>query len=331
MKNTNAQIEYTVLSRPFVSVCCLTYNHENTIAQTIESVLAQKTEFPFELIIHDDASQDRTPDIIREYAARYPDIIRPILQTQNQYHNCNIAQTFVNPMIRGNYVAICEGDDFWTDPNKLQLQVECLESDPNFSLCFHAVEQLNADGSTMTYRPLKSDGTVSAELVIKRGGLFCPSVSLLFRRDVVDCWPEFRVQADVYDYPSQILAAIMGEIYYIDKIMGVYRFASEGSWTAQRTETTDYQHIENETHWLDLFNEYTDNRYKAAVDYHMAHLWFTEYRKNIDPEIKKNVKKYAKSLCLRDRLIFSVLLMMFTVFGRRANKLWYLLKKYLLK
>lgn len=317
--------------QPLVSVCCMTYNHEKTIAQAIEGIICQQTDFPFELIIHDDASTDATPDIIRSYAERYPDIIRPILQKENQFHKCNIAERFLRPAIRGKYVAICEGDDYWTNTNKLQLQAECMESDPNRSLCFHAVTQLNSDGTKMTYRPFKGDGSVSDRLVVKMGGMFCPSVSLMYRRDVSDCWPQFRLMADVYDYPTQVLAATMGEVYYIDKIMGVYRFAAENSWTAEHTSVTDYRHTDNETHWMKLFDEYTDGRYKTDIDYHLAHMWFTEYRKSIDPEIKARAKGYISALCFKDKITFSVLFAAFTVFGKRANKMWYFLKKNLLK
>lgn len=318
-------------SQPLVSVCCMTYNHEKTIAQTIDGIISQQTDFPFELIIHDDASTDTTPDIIKSYAERYPDIIRPILQTENQFHNCNILEKFLCPAIRGKYVAICEGDDYWTDTNKLQLQAECMESDPNRSLCFHAVTQLNSDGTEMTYRPFKSDGSVSDELVVKMGGMFCPSVSLMYRRDVADCWPQFRLLADVYDYPTQVLAATMGEVFYIDRIMGVYRFAADNSWTAEHASVTDYRHTDNETRWLELFNEYTDGRYKSAIDYHLTHMWFTEYRKSIDPEIKAQAKKYISNLGIKDKFVFSSLFTVFTVLGKRANNLWYFLKKYLLK
>lgn len=318
-------------SQPLVSVWCMTYNHEKTIAQAIEGIVSQKTDFPFELIIHDDASTDATPAIIKAYAERYPDMIRPILQTENRFHSCNIAHTFLCPVTKGRYVAICEGDDYWTDPDKLQLQVTYMESDPNRSLCFHAVDQLNSDGTHMVYRPLKKDGPVPAELVVKRGGLFCPSVSLLFRRDVMDTWPPFRLSADVYDYPAQVLAATMGEVCYIDKIMGVYRFAGENSWTAERVTVTDYDHTDNETNWLESFNDYTDDTYKAAVNYHLVHMWFTEYRKTIDPIAKARVKEYLPELGFKDRVVFSALLALFTVFGKRADKLWYFFKKQILK
>lgn len=316
---------------PLVSVYCMTYNQEKTIGQAIESIVAQKTDFPFELIVHDDASTDKTAEIVRDYAARYPDIVRPIFQTENQFRNCNLIQTFIHPVSRGKYIAICEGDDYWTDPEKLQLQVELMESVPACTLCFHAVRQLHADGSMMNYRPLKEDCAVPTEMVIKRGGLFCPTVSLMFRRDVMDEWPAFRTQADVYDYPAQVLAATMGQVQYIDRVMAVYRFASDGSWTAQRETVIDYSHVNNETAWLSAFDDYTDRRYHDAVNYHMAHMWFTEYRKTVDPAVKQTALTYIRQLRRKDRFAFHIWLALFAVFGKRANGLWMKVKKWLLK
>lgn len=316
---------------PLVSVYCMTYNQVHTIAQTIEGILDQKTDFPFELIIHDDASTDGTAEIVREYAARYPSIIHPIFQEKNQFHTCNLIKTYIHPVSKGKYIALCEGDDYWTDSAKLQLQVDHMESDSSCTLCFHAVQQLSPDGNMMNYRPLKSACEVPAELIIKRGGLFCPTVSLMFRRDVMDTWPDFREQADVYDYPAQILAAVMGRVHYIDRFMAVYRFASQGSWTAQHTNDADYTHVKNETHWLELFNTYTENKYKDAVNYHMAHMWLTEYRKANDPVARDTAQMYIKQLRFKDRLMFRTLLVIFSVMGRRANALWQTLKKHILK
>lgn len=316
---------------PLVSVYCMTYNQEKTIAQAIEGVVGQHTDFAFELIVHDDASTDGTARIVQEYAERYPAILRPIFQRENQFHNCNLIQTFIHPVSRGKYIAICEGDDFWNDPHKLQKQVDRMESDPSCTLCFHAVRQLDADGTTMDVRPLKTSGEVPASLVIKRGGLFCPTVSLLFRRDVMDTWPDFRVMADVYDYPAQVLAASMGRVWYLDEIMATYRFASEGSWTAQHQAVTDYAHLQNETDWLHSFDRYTNGQYTQDIAYHMAHLWFTEYRKTLEPSVRNTAKAHIRQLPIRDRLAFSVWLVMFRILGNRANALWTGLKKRLLK
>lgn len=318
-------------AKPLVSVYCLAYNHESSIKQAIKGVISQKTNFDFELLIHEDASTDNTAKIIKEYEKKYPDIVKPIYQTENQFFKCNLAQKYLVPATQGKYVAICEGDDFWTDENKLQMQVDYMESQPECAMCFHAVEQLEADGKRTVFRPLKESCEVPAELIIKRGGMFCPSVSLMFRADVMMEWPEFRIVADVYDYPSQVLAAVKGKSYYIDNIMGVYRFASEGSWTEQHKSVTDFKHTNNETQWLELFDEYTNGKYRAEIDYHMAHLWFTEYRKTIDKDVKKKAKSYINKLNYKNKIIFTVLVIMFTILGTKANILWNIMKNYLLK
>lgn len=316
---------------PLVSVCLLTYNHKNTIGQAIESIVSQKTDFQFELIVHDDASTDGTAEIVREYAEKYPHIIRPVFQKENQYRKCNLVKEFVDPIALGKYGAVCEGDDYWTDENKLQCQVDYMESNSNCTMCFHAVEQLNSKGEKMVYRPLKSSGLVPAQTIIARGGLFCPSVSLMFRREAMLEYPEFRIVADVYDYPSQVLAAVKGDCYYIDKIMGVYRFAGEGSWTETHSAVTDFSHIENETKWLTLFNEYTNGKYEKEISYHMSHLWFTEYRKKVDKNVRKKAMEYINKLDVKNRLLFSCLVIMFTVLGTRANVIFNIVKKYLLR
>lgn len=123
---------------PLVSVRCITYNHESYITQALDGFLMQKTNFPFEVIIHDDASTDNTADIIREYEVKYPKIIKPIYETENQYskHDGSIGR-IMNAACKGKYIAMCEGDDYWTDENKLQIQVDFLEKHSDFSLCSH--------------------------------------------------------------------------------------------------------------------------------------------------------------------------------------------------
>lgn len=112
-----------------VSVAMITYNHERFVAHAIESIVKQKTDFPFELIIHDDASKDSTAEIIKKYAAMYPDVIVPILQEENQYSKgVHFIPKYIYPKVRGKYYAFCEGDDYWTDMNRLQKQVDYLET-----------------------------------------------------------------------------------------------------------------------------------------------------------------------------------------------------------
>ena len=114
-----------------VSICCVTYNHEKYIEQALKSFLEQKVDFKYEILIHDDASTDKTADIIRKYEKLFPDIIKPIYQSVNQYSIgiTNVTQRYNFPRAKGKYIAICEGDDYWTDKHKLQRQVAILESD----------------------------------------------------------------------------------------------------------------------------------------------------------------------------------------------------------
>lgn len=306
MKNTEK-------STPLVTVCCLAYNHEDMIAQAIEGVIKQKTNFAFELIVHDDASTDKTAEIIRSYAERYPEIIVPIIQKENQFFKCNLAKEYVNPKARGKYIAICEGDDYWTDSYKLQKQIDYMEANPRCTMTFHAVQQLNSDGSFKKYYPLKKSGIVSAEEVIKRGGMFCPSVSLVIRRDICEMWPEFRDAASIYDFPIQILSAINGEVYYMNDVMGVYRFCAKGSWTEAHKYETDYKHMQEEEEWLNLFNQYTHDRYASSVCYHLARIWSIEYRNNFNKINYKNAKKYLGKLKGKDALNIRLRLVLYKI------------------
>ena len=126
---------------PLVSVCTLAYNHEPYIRECLDGILMQKTNFAFELLIHDDASTDGTADIIREYETKYPDIIKPIYQTENQYSKgVKVSLTYQFPRAKGKYIALCEGDDYWTDPLKLQKQVDFMEANSEIPCCFHIVD-----------------------------------------------------------------------------------------------------------------------------------------------------------------------------------------------
>ena len=126
------------MSKPIVSICSITYNHAPYIRQCLDGFLMQKTNFPFEIIINDDCSTDGTTEIIKEYAAKYPDLIKPVFHDENQYQKGvrGMYVKYVFPKAQGKYLALCEGDDYWIDPLKLQKQVDFLESHPNISYVF---------------------------------------------------------------------------------------------------------------------------------------------------------------------------------------------------
>jgi glycosyltransferase involved in cell wall biosynthesis len=127
-----------------ISICCLAYNHESYIKQCLDGFVMQKCNFTFEILIHDDASKDNTASIIKDYEAKYPDIIKPIYQIENQ-HSKGVKPTFAFnfPRAQGKYIALCEGDDYWTDPYKLQKQVDFLEANPDYGICAHVAKTEN--------------------------------------------------------------------------------------------------------------------------------------------------------------------------------------------
>ena len=145
-----SQIEYIAdiskQKQPLVAIRCITYNHGSYIRDALDGFVMQQTDFSFVAIVHDDASTDNTAAIIREYASRYPDIILPIYETENQYskHDGSLRRIMNNACAAtgAKYIALCEGDDYWTDPLKLQKQVDFLESHPDYSLCFHNANAL---------------------------------------------------------------------------------------------------------------------------------------------------------------------------------------------
>lgn len=134
--------------KPLVSICCITYNHAKYIRDALDGFMMQETDFPFEVLIHDDASTDGTADIIREYEKKYPGIIKPIYQTENQYSKgVKISTTYNYPRAQGKYIALCEGDDFWTDKHKLQVQFDFMENHLDYSMCFHGAVTLGEHDS----------------------------------------------------------------------------------------------------------------------------------------------------------------------------------------
>ncbi len=217
-----------------VSICCITYNQEEYIRDALDGFLSQDTDFSYEVLIHDDASTDGTADIIREYARQYPEIIKPILQTENQYAKglTNVSGTYNFPRAKGRYIAMCEGDDYWTDPHKLQRQTDYMEAHPDCSLVFHSA-CIEVQGRALTerrMRPYRRSRRVSPEEIIDKTSGY-PTASLMFRADMVKILPDFYVNAPLADIPLQLMAAARGWAYYMDRPMCVYRLGGAFSWT----------------------------------------------------------------------------------------------------
>ena len=224
-----------------VSVVCNAYNHEKYIRSALDGFVMQKTTFPFEVLVHDDASSDRTAEIIREYEIEYPDIIKPIYSTENQYSkNDGSLSRIQYGRVQGKYIALCEGDDYWTDPLKLQKQYDLLESHPEIDICATAAKT-ERDGEIVgRISTSLRDTLFSIEEVILGGGGFVATASLMYRTSIrKNPLPFFKVLR--LDYTTQIAGSIRGGMLYLAEDTCVYRLATVGSWTNRMSNDSSKQ------------------------------------------------------------------------------------------
>ena len=216
-----------------VSIICNTYNHEEYIEGTLKSFIKQKTSFKFEILIHDDASTDNTASIIKKFEKNYPDIIYPIYQIENQYSKgINITITYQYPRVKGKYIAVCEGDDFWIDEFKLQKQYELMEKHLEIDMSAHEVVAIKDNLEVFRLSPSNEECIFSTEEVISGGGAFVSTNSLFYRKRMIEKIPEFYMYLGL-DYTLQIWGSLRGGMLYIPNCMAAYRVATPGSWTVR--------------------------------------------------------------------------------------------------
>lgn len=252
-----------------VSVICNVYNHGKYVRDALEGFVSQKTNFPYEVLVHDDASTDNSAEIIREYERKYPDIIKPIYQTVNQYSNGGaIARRFQLPRAKGKYIALCEGDDYWTDPMKLQKQFDFMEMNPSYSLCVCSTEWMNLRTGIRENRcKIEEDMDISLEEIIlgKKGGFF-QTASVFVKAEVYKCFPEWRTKFPIGDYPLWILAALNGKVRMLHDVMTVYRYYAENSWTVRMDNDESRARISiRMIEGLNALNEATEYRYSDVI------------------------------------------------------------------
>jgi glycosyltransferase involved in cell wall biosynthesis len=300
-----------------VSICCITYNQEEYIRDALDGFLSQETDFSYEVLIHDDASTDGTADIIREYARQYPEIIKPILQTENQYAKglTNVSGTYNFPRAKGRYIAMCEGDDYWTDPHKLQRQTDYMEAHPDCSLVFHSA-CIEVQGRALTerrMRPYRRSRRVSPEEIIDKTSGY-PTASLMFRADMVKILPDFYVNAPLADIPLQLMAAARGWAYYMDRPMCVYRLGGAFSWTTLMKQG-DYERKQRQ-YYQDMkkmyrgFDRETGGRFHEVARRALARIYFLT---------KVNTKQYGEVLAKRNRRFYRELNLRTRFFIRFEN------------
>ena len=227
---------------PLLAVWMVTYNHGPYIEQAIESVMMQQTDFDFKLYIGEDGSPDDTAAICKKLHAKYPDKIALFLNEKNTgAHPNGIKMYHVCFDSGAKYTALIEGDDYWTDPLKLQKQVGFLEANPDYSICFHNVDILKKGSIEMSHLSLHVPETTTILDLAKRN--YIHTCSVIFRNHLFGDFPEYFATAPVGDYYLHLLNAKYGKIKYFDAIMGVYRLHGTSVWSSQQ------QH-ERELRWV---------------------------------------------------------------------------------
>jgi glycosyltransferase involved in cell wall biosynthesis len=316
--------------KPLVSVCMATYNHEPYIAEAIESVLMQKTSFDFELLIGEDESSDKTREICKKYAEENPDKIRLFLRDRNTSHlydeNGKTIQIFnvrwLRMSARGDFYAVCEGDDYWCDHKKLEKQIQLMMKYPDCEMCFHPAKVKNMKNDQLnrvTAIHKDSPHIYSVEDIILGGGSFCATASLMFRKEALAKFDHLKTDLllPVGDVYIQICGALNGGALFLPEVMSVYRTGVDGSWTQRNSEYPIFV-----LHKLDLIKTNREIDTRLDKRYHHAfkkrelgeiHRVFKEiYQKDakVISQVKKIVNKNTEGIlkfCCKKTIFYSFL------------------------
>lgn len=259
------------MSEPVISIICNTYNQKKYIADALDSFLMQKVSVPFEILVHDDASADGTADIIREYEKTYPNIVKPIYQTENQFSkNISITSQIQIPRAKGKYIAFCEGDDYWSDSDKLQIQYDYMESHSECSACCHAYSMVDKNKNLIEERyDFSEDCSVPVKRLIGNQ-LTLPQFATLFVRR--ECFDKFDangkfLELSCNDMLIRIVCAVQGDVHYINRNMSCYRRFTEGSWTERVGKKNEQftASLKKYIPFLKALDDYTNGKYKNDI------------------------------------------------------------------
>lgn len=255
-------------SEIMVSICCITYNQENYIKDAIEGFLSQKTNFKYEVIIHDDASSDNTAKIIEEYVQKYPGIIKPIYQKENQQSKGKRPSFITYEKAQGKYIALCEGDDYWIDENKLQTQYDYMENHAECCACLHSAMKVNYDKTAISpVQPYKNNTDINIKEYCYKQDSY-PTASLFFKKENVNApIPDFLQKAPVGDIPLSLWFLTKGYMHYEDKVMSCYRVNVPNSWsnTAFKDKAKIKEHDQKMELMYDLYNKYTNYKHNKLI------------------------------------------------------------------
>lgn len=320
-----------------VSVICLVYNHEKFLRRCLDGFVNQKVNFTFEVLIHDDASTDSSKDIIIEYYEKYPNILNPIFEKENQYSkHISISNNILLPKAQGKYIAFCEGDDYWCDDTKLQKQFDYMEEHPECSMCTHntIIHDLSGKSEDKKINNWSDIHILNDKEVFY--DYWVHTTSYFIRKEIVKK-PEFALKYWAGDYALLTLAHYKGQIACLPYVMSVYNNNNPNGKIRREMDvnvSSRIRRFEKSKDYLDNYNEYTNKKYDKIIcevnkknEFMILIYKFTN--RNITKEeynkLKKQIlmhdyfKKYYNELELKQKIIFII---------KKSN---YLVFKYLKK
>ncbi len=329
------------ITKPVVSVVCLTYNQERYIEDAIRGFLLQRSDFPFEVVINDDASNDATSEIIVEYAKKYPKIIRPIIQKENQYSKspCGLLYKVVQETV-GGYIALCEGDDFWVTRDKLQRQVNALRENPEVKICFHKCFQGHTDSGEVIFLETPrskflypvQQSILSTRIIILGDGDYMPTASIMMTKDAMVNLPAWLKDCPIEDYFIQVIGSGDSGALYVSELMSFYRMSSVGSWSARKiTPESQHHFICQMHHSMGRLNKELKGGYEDEISImqdKLKHFYLSDMGNVLflqdchDSPIKKFMPRFGRFLSIKYVPLISRIRMQYTKLRR------YLIIKY---
>ena len=310
-----------------ITVIVMTYNQVNYIDQMMQSILAQKINIDFNVLIHDDCSDDGTYEKLLDYQKEHPNMIKIIRQESRKFlldgFNMMIFN-YVVPQVDSEYIAYCDGDDYWCDELKLQKQYDFMVAHPEYSMCFHSAYQLRPNNDMSSKWFIADEGDIDiSDLINDKPGICIATSSIFLKTNVFKDFSDWRKKYPVEDVPMYITAAMEGKIHRLKDVMCVYRQFAVGSWSAQNQGNNErlIKHMSETKKAIMLFDEQTNQKYHDLVvqqvescDFRIAYI--TRDLKTIFSKVNK---RFVKRLKFKER--FSLKLQY------RAPSLYNLLKK----
>lgn len=293
-----------------LTVIVMTYNQKNYIKQALDSIIAQKTDFDFDILIHDDHSDDGTYEILLEYKNRFPNKIQIIEEETRRFLSEGFNMMIFNhvvPHIKSKYIAYCDGDDYWCDDHKLQKQYDFMNTHPDYSMCFHSAYQLKDNGDMSSKWFIGDDGDLEmSDLINDKPGIHIATSSIFVLSNAFIDFPEWRKCFPVEDIPLYMNAALHGKIRRLKDVMCVYRQFASGSWSSQNKTNKDriVTHLKETKKATLMFDSQTNKKYHDLVNSQINSCDFriAVIEKDFKTIFKKNNRHLFKRIPFKERL-----------------------------